>query len=183
MGLKTKEPLTERILAKLTELEPMFSMSSGAAMELFGFNDLRKMRRWSAYRRAKAKREQDRIKKAFQNLVKADLVTMVKGKTGQYRLTPKGWIKYALTYSKHFAALTRKPQNQQGGFILIFDIPEQYRHFRDTLRNVLYALGFTQLQKSVFCTYDKRAFEFAGRVVANCELEDRVKFVIAEKIF
>jgi hypothetical protein len=182
MSLRTKESLTERVLSKLTELEPIFSMSSGAAYELFGFNDLRKMRRWDRYKREKAKREQDRIKKAFRNLVNADLVTLIKGKEGKYRLTPKGWLKYAYSYSQHFKK-SNAPQDKQGGYILIFDIPEKYRHFRDTFRNVLYSLGFSQLQKSVFFAQDKKAFEFAGRIVVNCELEERVKFVIAEKIF
>jgi len=167
MSLKIREPLTERVLARLTELEPLFSMTSGAAYELFGFNDLRKMRRWNRYQKEKAKREQNHIKKAFQNLVQADLVTLAKGRTGHYRLTPKGWIKYARSYARHFKKAEKSPR-QKGGFVLIFDIPEQHRHFRDTLRTVLYSLGFTQLQKSVFFTHDQKAFAFAGRIVANC---------------
>ncbi|MEW6610828.1 MAG: hypothetical protein AB1352_04380 [Patescibacteria group bacterium] len=159
MGLRNTIPFTEIVLAKLTELEPMFTMSSGAASELFGFNDLRKMKRWERYRREKAK-----------------------GKAGKYRLTPKGWLKFALNYAQQFKSLPIS-KIKQDGYILIFDIPEKYRHFRDTLRNVLYSLGFSQLQKSVFFTQDKKAFEFAGRIVVNCELEDRVKFVIAEKVF
>ncbi|OGL78911.1 hypothetical protein A3J43_00825 [Candidatus Uhrbacteria bacterium RIFCSPHIGHO2_12_FULL_54_23] len=182
MSLRVKEPFTEKVLAKLTELEPMFSMTSGAAMELFGFNDLRKTKRWNHCQREKARRERTQVMKAFENLMRADLVTLIKGKRGSYRLTPKGWVKYALYYAQHIRK-EKKMHKKGRGYIIIFDIPEKYRGFRDTLRRVLYALKYTQLQKSVFLTYDAEAFEFAGRVIANCELEDRVKCVIAEKVF
>ncbi len=180
MSLHTHEPLTEKVLLKLTQLEPMFSMTTGAALELFGFNDLRKQYRMKRYLRERKKREQMRVKRAFRNLVKADLVTVAKGRNGFYQLTPKGWIKYATLYARQF----KKKEVKKGkAFILVFDIPEMHRGFRDTLRNVLYSLGFAQLQRSVFITHDREAFQFASRVVANCELEDRVKFVVADKVF
>ena len=181
MGLRTQEPFTERFLAKLTELEPMFSMTTGAAMELFGFNPLRKAKRLSRYRRDRARREQRRVQKAFENLLRADLVTAVKGKKGEYKLTPKGWMKYALSYAGHYPKGNKSEKGK--GFIVIFDIPERYRGFRDVFRRVLYSLGFSQLQRSVFLTYDLKAFKFVGRIIVNCELEDRVKCVVADKVF
>ena len=172
---------TEVVLAKLAELEPFFSMSSGAAMEIFGFNPLRKIKRMEREARAQARRERQRVAKAFHNLVQADCVTAVKGKEGKYALTPKGWLKYARYYSSHLHKQSKTPQKGKG-FIVIFDIPEKQRHFRDTFRRVLYALGFSQLQLSVFLTHDEKAFEFAARVIANCELDDCARLVIAEKI-
>ena len=156
-------------------------MAPGAVAELFGFSDLRTLRRMEQYTRDKKKREQMRTKRAFRNLLDADLVNAVKGKEGYYRVTPKGWIKYALCYAKHFKKKGTKGERKS--YIIIFDIPEQHRGFRDTLRRVLYSLGFLQLQRSVFITHDETALQFASRVVANCELEDRVKFVIADKVF
>ena len=50
-------PLTEKLLAKFTELEPLFSMSTGAAMELFGFNPLRKMKRMERDAKARVRRD------------------------------------------------------------------------------------------------------------------------------
>ena len=181
MGLINKEPLTERLLAKFAELEPLFSMSTGAAMELFGFNDHRKIKRWEQDQRERIKREKKRINKAFENLMRADLVTGVKGKEGKYQLTPKGWITYARYYAAYLHETTKGGKGK--GYLIIFDIPEKYRHFRDTLRRVLYSLGLSQLQLSVFLTHDPKAFEFVGRIVANCDLGDRVKFVVAEKVF
>ena len=179
MPLK-RAPFTEILLAKFAELEPFFSMSSGAAMEIFGFNMPRKIKRMEREARAQARRERQRIAKAFHNLVQADCITAAKGKNGKYALTPKGWLKYAMHYSEH---VQKKGASQGGkGFIIIFDIPEKQRHFRDTFRRVLYTLGFSQLQQSVFLTYDEKAFEFAARVIANCELEDCARLIFAEKI-
>lgn len=182
MSLRTREPYTEKLLARLTTLEPMFTMTTGAARELFGFNDLRKHRRMRAHLRAKMKRDQMRTKRAFRNLIKADFVTSVKGRKDSYTVTPKGWIVYALRYAKHMK-IKKMEGSDQKGYLIIFDIPEKYRNFRDIFRRVLYSLGFHQLQRSVFVVHDRKAFEFACRIVANCELQDRVKFIIAEKVF
>ncbi|MEW6610801.1 MAG: hypothetical protein AB1352_04230 [Patescibacteria group bacterium] len=180
MSLRTKESFTEKLLARLTDLEPMFTMSPGAAAELFGFNPQRAGWRAVRYRREKEQRERKRIAKAFENLCKADYITVVKGKRGEYQVSPKGWLKFAMSYAKHFkaSAATKK----QGGFLIVFDIPEQHRQFRDVFRRVLYSLGFSQFQRSVFYTSDHKAFEFAARIIVNCELEDRAKLVFADKI-
>ncbi len=52
-------------------------------------------------RSAAIRRERERVRKALWNLEKADLITMIHGKKGaaQYRLTPKGWLKFGLLYS------------------------------------------------------------------------------------
>jgi len=155
-------------------------MSPSAAAELFGFNPQRAAWRAARFRRESEQRERKRIAKAFENLCQADYLTAVKGKKGTYRITPKGWLKFAISYARHFKASATS--GKQGGFLIVFDIPERHRQFRDVFRRVLYSLGFSQFQRSVFYTSDRKVFEFAARIIVNCELEDCAKLVFADKI-
>jgi CRISPR-associated endonuclease Cas2 len=65
--------------------------------------------------------------------------------------------------------------------IVIFDIPEKYKGFRNILREHLYFLGFFKLQNSVFVSpypYEKPILE----LVALYEAESYVRVITAEKI-
>lgn len=183
MSLQTKTPLTEKILYALACAEPFFSRAPGAAAELFGFNQLRTIKRMQRYTKEREWRERRRVQKSLWHLEHAAFISTTKGKKGRYRLTPKGWFKFAKMYAQQLKREQHTQKKPAGKtYLIIFDIPEQHRQFRDTLRTILYTLGYTQLQRSVFAGQDIKAFEFIGRIVANCDLEDRVKLVIAEKV-
>lgn len=66
-------------------------------------------------------------------------------------------------------------------YMVIFDIPEKQRRFRDVFRNRLTELGFGQLQKSIFISPFnwkdelKQYFDFEG-------VKDRILFIELKKI-
>ncbi|MBI2450295.1 MAG: CRISPR-associated endonuclease Cas2 [Candidatus Nealsonbacteria bacterium] len=73
----------------------------------------------------------------------------LKGKSG-ILLTPRGREK-ALR-CRIFARDNQFIQKRKDGkwIMVIFDVPENKRRYRDELRKILYALGFQRLQKSVW---------------------------------
>jgi len=66
-------------------------------------------------------------------------------------LTPKGKRQAAILNILGSSIKFKKPKSWDGKWrIVIFDIPEQDRQFRDILREHLYRLEFFKLQQSVF---------------------------------
>jgi DNA-binding transcriptional regulator PaaX len=129
--------------------------------------------------KAQEKRMRNRLKQAIRNLEKAETITF-SNKLKEFKLTPRGWITYAVRYSRHNKQKSKS--EKLGKYIIIFDIPEEYRRFRDLFRECLKNLGCQYTQKSVWFTSDKSVWEFAQKIVANCELEGYVKFIKAERI-
>jgi len=88
------------------------------------------------------------------------------------RMKRQGWIEqkkiedrlyYSLTAKGKVRLLMQKLRKQQRGTqstILMFDIPESKRNFRDFLRRLLLKNGFIMLQKSVFVTPNVLPQEF-----------------------
>jgi DNA-binding transcriptional regulator PaaX len=80
------------------------------------------------------------------------------------RIRKQGWIEKKIIADKIFYSLTAKGRVKQLSFklriaqkqrakqatIIIFDIPEEKRTFRDYLRRLLKDMKFTMIQKSVF---------------------------------
>lgn len=62
-----------------------------------------------------------------------------------YNLTREGRIQYLIYRSK-----TIQKQRGEQATIIIFDIPEEKRKYRDFLRSLLKQMKFTMIQKSVF---------------------------------
>lgn len=62
-------------------------------------------------------------------------------RAGEYRATAYSIGKISLVRAKHWDGNWR---------IVMFDVPEKFRHIRNTLRFQMNRLGFTELQKSVF---------------------------------
>ncbi len=178
--LKTeKPPLPGSIVLILGGLEKLAD---------FSYSVLSKEALYPARRDCRMKRERwerevsrrKKIKQALRRLEKAEHVTFDK-KRGTYHLTPSGWlkfIKYYNTYNKK-----NKKRTAKGDYIIMFDIPEEHKRFRDLFRACLVNLGCEYIQKSNFYTQDKDVFVFAQKIVANCELSEYVKFVEANKIY
>lgn len=64
-----------------------------------------------------------------------------------YSLTRQGRIKFLL-----FKARTQRKERGKQATIIIFDIPEEKRTFRNFLRRLLTQMKFTMIQRSVFIT-------------------------------
>jgi len=130
--------------------------------------------------RAQEKRQRKRIKEALKRLEKIELLSL--DKTGsKYKLKPQGWLRYMYYFSKQVPIKIKK-RVITPKYLIVFDIPEDYRRFRDLFRACLRNRGCRFLQKSVFVCPDKATFEWAQKVTINCGLERCVRFIIAEKI-
>jgi len=67
--------------------------------------------------------------------------------------------------------------------VVIFDIPEEKRNYRDFLRNLLRWLGFKELQKSVWAfPYDARDKIKELLKVQKLKIEDDIRFLTVEEI-
>ncbi|OGE82362.1 MAG: CRISPR-associated endonuclease Cas2 [Candidatus Doudnabacteria bacterium RIFCSPLOWO2_01_FULL_44_21] len=72
-----------------------------------------------------------------------------------YEITRKGKIKYLI-----FKIRTSRNQRGNQATIIIFDIPEEKRTYRNFLRRLLKQMKFTMIQKSVFIAPDVLPQEF-----------------------
>jgi len=128
--------------------------------------------------KAAQRRERKRIKDALWRLEKAEAITFNK-KLGEYKLTPKGWLKFMHFYNQK----TKKKEGKtEGKYLMFFDIPEEYSRFRDLYRTCLKNLGCRMIQKSVWTTNDLKVLKFVQKIAVNCELEGHVRFTEIKKI-
>lgn len=150
-----------------------------------------KMIRWiegAPYRQHKRqtnmeRRMRKRIKEALSRLEKTEILSYSQT-AKSYRLTPKGWLKYLYYYSQHKVSHKVRPtKNNTRKYLVLFDIPEKHRRFRDLLRQSLINQDCKMVQRSVFVCSNKVVFEWAKKVVCNCELEGHVLFIEASKIY
>jgi DNA-binding transcriptional regulator PaaX len=186
MSLRTKLPLTEQILAVISDLEDIFDIPRSMRQLVYRHE----YEHWKLAKRRGAvqQRERHRIKKALWSLEQAEYLTATKKENGthEYRLTQKGWLKFSLRYAQQLKkSLPSSPSPHtinKGAYVIIFDIPEEHRRFRDVFRQVLVNLGCVRLQKSIFLTHDISTTRLIARIVANCELEDRVKILLVRSI-
>lgn len=91
-------------------------------------------------------RQKDVVNRSCNQLVKQGLLSWEKGKL---RLTPKGQSKLRALELKRYDI--PKPRRWDKKWrVLIFDIPEKQRALRNRIRDTLRAIGFIQLQRSVW---------------------------------
>ena len=113
-----------------------------------------------------------------------------------YYLKKKGYIKIKNLENKKAIILTRKglgkmwkikykiserKKRKDGKLqMIIFDIPEKKRAFRDILREYLYLLGYKMLQRSVWVSpYD--VLEETREILRKYNLDPYVKLFLIEK--
>jgi len=78
---------------------------------------------------------------------------LVSNDGGEWSITPEGQEFLGGRNSdirKFFPAKTKKNKSVEKNLIIIFDIPEKKRRYRDWLRMELVMFGFEQIQKSVW---------------------------------
>lgn len=184
MALRTTPHLTDTILAFFTEMEDIVDIPRSMRRVVYQHE----YEHWKQKKRIgeEEKRERKRVREALWRMEKAELISRDGKKRAVYRLTPKGWITFAQKYAKAFWNQDKEASSRKdittGSYVIIFDIPEVHRRFRDVLRQVLLNLGCTPLQKSIFQTHNKQAIQIVARVIANCELEDRVKILLVKSV-
>ncbi|TSC73335.1 MAG: phenylacetic acid degradation operon negative regulatory protein [Parcubacteria group bacterium Gr01-1014_70] len=97
-----------------------------------------------------------------------------------FRLTEKGRIRQQQAL-RHIALQASKNKEWDGKWrMVVFDIPEQRKRYRDSLRAQLHYFGFLQLQKSVWVTpfhIDEELLE----AVRNARMERFLHFAVVEE--
>ncbi|MFZ5366317.1 MAG: hypothetical protein ACOZBZ_03395 [Patescibacteria group bacterium] len=132
------------------------------------------LKSWQGYQRK-------RLKENFDRLRKQKLVEIVEENGQQVvKITEKGRVK-ALRYKLEEMAIKKPKRWDRKWRIVIFDIPEKNKRFRDSFREKIKNLEFYQLQESVFVhpfpCFDQVEFL---RQVYNVRVE--VTYIVAEKI-
>ncbi len=97
-----------------------------------------------------------------------------------FTLSEKGWQKVAPDVCER---LGRERTKGPYKYMVIFDIPEEYRKSRDMLRKCVLSLGFKFFQRSVFITDSKRSFFMLEVVVKNCGLKKYTRFIEVKKMW
>jgi len=96
-----------------------------------------------------------------------------------YKLTPKG---YELIKKIIIERAAKNKKEWDGKWrILIFDIPENKRVFRDNLRKILKEIGFYRLQKSVWI-YPYDAIEYIYTLIPSAKESKWFNYIIADHV-
>lgn len=117
-----------------------------------------------------------KIFRALQDLEKRNVIAIDK-KKNQFKISMSA--KGILKLLRFFARQHSKPKQWDGKWrIVVFDIPEKYKPTREMLRRYLYALGFSQIQKSVFAT-KQNLLKDVRRLMRVCEMEPFTQYFVA----
>lgn len=107
--------------------------------------------------------------------------TYYEGKEKFIELTDRGRQRIAKTVMRDEFEI-KKPQKWDGKWrIVIFDIPEDLKKTRESIRKILKELGFYQLQKSVFI-YPFDCIEEIKFIEQTFVIDQYVQFIIAERL-
>jgi CRISPR/Cas system-associated endoribonuclease Cas2 len=176
----TKPTVTEKIIRGVACLEEYFYYPKSDS-QLANWD---KNMAYRSYKRKKAgeRRDRKRIMEALNRLERADYLSY-SANTKEYQLTPKGWLKYLYYYSiRKQKRQKTKGKKSKTKYVIIFDIPEKFRRFRDVLRSCLKCQGCQLIQNSVYLCNHADTFEWIKKVVCNCELDKHVLFIEANKV-
>lgn len=168
-GEKQQVPI-EKILLGIIAAAGLISMialapGAGPALRVFGVGKKDKKYYQNAVSRLK--------QKGYICFVQKDGYTYL-------RITKEG-KKQLDKYTKG-AAKIKKPKRWDGKWrIVSFDIPEKKRRIRNQIRNELKAIGFVELQKSVWI-YPYDCEEFVKLLKADKRIGRYVLYVVAESV-
>ena len=132
-----------------TKKKILLSLLTGVALG-FSYHPTRQWRILKATAKEWRKINQERLKREIWALYRSKLIKAKENPDGAftYVLTDKGKMK-VLTY--HFKEMKIERGKWDGKWrLVIFDIPEKLKVYRNALREKLKELGFYELQKSVF---------------------------------
>ncbi len=123
-----------------------------------------------------------RLNRAITSLYESKLVDAKRNPNGTFTITlHENGKKRALTYHIHNMRIQKPKKWDRKWRLISFDIPEDERDVRDSLREHLLRLGFYEMHQSFFI----HAFECRDEVTYIVELYDvqkYVRFIIATEI-
>ncbi len=182
--MKIKLPLTEKFLWNLYKLsnkagntlEQIFSISSRIdAFNKYMFYGYCK----DVWEKERKKGEKIQFSKMIQRLKQNGyLKTLrIKGKKAAI-ITPKGIEKLFKIELKTMEKKKRKDKKWQ---MVLFDIPENKRKYRDYFRKALRYLGYKKLQKSIWvCPYD--TLKETKELIKKYNIKPFVELLLIEKV-
>ena len=162
--IKNKESLHSIILGILYESKKIILSRSLNRYANYEINELYKNQRKEKLKEIKNKQK---ISKAIYYLKKQNFIYI---KNGQVNLSNKGLFKYLLHKSSKIK--TKKTTNK---YLIIFDIPEDMKKIRENFRKILYNLGATKIQRSVFLLKDIKAYYFIKKTIKDIKMTDNIK--------
>jgi len=126
--------------------------------------------------------DRDNLKRAVRSLYKSKLISERENKDGTTTLvlTDEGREK-ALTYNIKNMEMKRPDEWDGYWRIVLYDIPEQLRGLRSSIRIHLKDIGFHELQKSVF-VYPYECWDPVEFLVEHYKAGKYVRFIVADSI-
>jgi len=126
--------------------------------------------------------DQKNLKRSLLILYQRQLITEQKNPDGSVSLVLTKAGKHEATFSQLFNIKIKKPKRWDKLWrVVLFDIPEKHRKFRDIFRSHLRTIGFHELQHSVFIF----PFPCKNEILALVKLyhaESFVRFITAQDI-
>ncbi len=174
---KIKNQLSEFILYTLYESKKILTSYS---LQQNIFYESYKIKNIDRLNKEKLLKEKRKLRNAVYYLRKNGFIRINKNNNNNnIYLTKKGLLKSLFFKSKGYK---KRKSKKDSFYLLVFDIPEQFRSIRNLFRKILYNFGAERLQKSVFVIKDKQAYWHIKKLVVNAEIKSYVKFIKCEKI-
>lgn len=174
-----KIPVTDQFLWLLYDLGCEISMPLAEIFRLRGKQDLNPEAKefWKAIERKKNRKQFGQ----FINYLKKQgyiEIAATKGKQG-ILLTSKGKGKSLKV--KYKLGSEFKKRKDKKWIMVVFDIPEKMRKYRDEFRKYLLSFGFKKFQKSIWvCPYD--TLEDLNEVINIYSLDKFIRIFIVEEV-
>lgn len=170
---ENKERLYDFMMGFLYETDKVFSLYSLKRTLYF------------EYHKVLENEERDRVLKAKRSKKINNAITYLKNsgllennKSDEFRLSKKGRVRSIYLISKRY----KRKRKDRSEFLVIFDIPEDFRKARALFRQVLYNFGAEMVQRSVFKFRGHETGEYLRRIVKEAGIKKFVKFVSVKKI-
>jgi CRISPR-associated endonuclease Cas2 len=169
---KPYNPAKEKILALL---------SAGIVLS-FDRSPLGHIRTWKNLSKEWEKINKIQLKESIRYFYKRKLIDFYEHKDGTVTIiaTEEGKKRDMRNKVGHFEIGIPKDWDKKWR-IVIFDIPEDKKIARDTLRRKIKKVGFLELQKSVW-VYPYECANLINFMIEFYKIKDFVKYIVAEKI-
>ncbi len=122
------------------------------------------------------------IEYGLQRLMSNKYIRLDKRRNGEYRaeLTGEGRKRALITSINEIKIKNPKVWDKKWR-IVFFDIPEKFRKSRDLFRGALKAIGFVEMQRSVFC-FPHPCGKEVIKTAAYYRVADFVHYAVAEEL-
>ncbi len=175
----TKHTLVKGILIALSVVDDIYNMFPRTWAQLNNWSEVQ-ARREEYWNKLIQEHGTKKVNSRVKYLEEKGYVGKVKN---GFTVSEKGWQKIAVDLCINFGRTKQKLSNNSSKYIIIFDIPEEYRMSRNILRECVLALGFKFLQKSVFATDSEKALRFIEVIVSKCGFKKYVRYIEIKKMW